>query len=222
MVKAPLHIVLLGPPGSGKGTQAQSLVERLSLTQIASGDLFRIHLKNNTNLGQTAKIYLDRGELVPDDLTIQMVMDRLEAPDCLTGVIFDGFPRTVNQAHVLDTALADQKKQINLVISIAVSNEIIVERLSNRWICPVDNRVYNTSTNPPMVAGVCDKEGAILYQRSDDQPHTVRNRLKIYAEKTKPLIDYYQERDLLVEVNGNRPIGEMTQVIEEIITEQTA
>jgi adenylate kinase len=220
MVKEPRYIVLLGPPGSGKGTQAQRLTERLGLTQVASGDLFREHLKNNTALGQVAKIYLDRGELVPDDLTIQMVVDRLARPDCQKGAILDGFPRTVAQARSLDEALNAQKRRVDVAISIQVPAEVIVERLSGRWICPVDNRVYHEVYNPPQQVGVCDIDGAKLYQRSDDQPDTVRKRIKVYQEKTKPLIEYYQEMNVLAEINGDQPIDRVNTLIEEVLTER--
>jgi len=212
-VKEPLYIILLGPPGSGKGTQAQALTGCLGLKQVASGDLFREHLNKKTVLGETAKIYLDRGELAPDDLTIQMVMERLAQPDCQAGAVLDGFPRTVTQARFFDEALKAQHKSINLVISISVPDEIIVERLSGRWICPIDNRVYHTLFNPPSVPGICDVDGAKLYQRSDDQPETVRKRLKVYAEKTKPLIDYYAAKNLLVNIDGYQPIELVTDLL---------
>jgi adenylate kinase len=197
-------------------------METLGLTQVASGDLFREHLKNNTELGKIAKIYLDRGELVPDELTIQMVVERLSRPDCQRGVILDGFPRTVAQAHSLDEALQVQGRRVNIAISIQVPTEVIVERLSGRWICPVDNRVYHEVYNPPQQSGICDVDGAKLYQRSDDQPDTVRKRIKVYQEKTRPLIEYYDEKNILVKVDGNQLIDQVNTLIEDALAERVS
>jgi adenylate kinase len=202
----PKYIVLIGAPGAGKGTQAARLRELLNLPHVASGDLFRENLKNQTELGLKAKSYMDRGELVPDDVTIAMVMERLSRPDCANGALLDGFPRTIAQAEALDQALAATGRKIGVVPYIAVPDEALVERLSGRWLCRVCGESYHTLFCPPRRAGVCDKEGGALYQRDDDKPETVRNRLKVYWQQTSPLIDYYRRRGVLVEVNGDQAI----------------
>jgi len=203
----PLYIVLLGAPGAGKGTQARLLTEELGIAHVASGDLFREHLNNQTELGCLAKQYMDRGELVPDDVTIRMVMERLERPDCAKGAILDGFPRTVAQARALDEALSTRGLQVDIVPYIKVSEETLVARLSGRWICRQCQATYHTLFNPPKKPGVCDICGGELYQRSDDTEETVRRRLQVYFEQTLPLIEYYQERGLLVEIDGEQEIN---------------
>lgn len=202
----PKYIVLIGPPGAGKGTQAVRLHEALNLPHVASGDLFRENLKNETELGLKAKSYMDRGELVPDGVTIAMVMERLGQPDCAGGALLDGFPRTIAQAEALDQALAGRGRKISVVPYISVPDEVLVERLSGRWLCRVCGESYHVLFSPPRRPGVCDKDGGELYQRDDDKPETVRNRLKVYWEQTSPLIDYYRRRGVLVEVNGDQPI----------------
>ena len=202
----PKYVILIGAPGAGKGTQATRLHELLNLPHVASGDLFRENLKNQTELGLKAKAYMDRGELVPDDVTIAMVMDRLGRPDCANGALLDGFPRTIAQAEALDQALAATGRKINVVPYIAVPDEALVERLSGRWLCRTCGESYHTLFNPPRRPGVCDKDGGELYQRDDDKPETVRNRLKVYWQQTSPLIDYYRRRGVLVEVNGDQAI----------------
>jgi adenylate kinase len=206
MAVEPRFIVLLGPPASGKGTQATRLREALDLPHIASGDLFRDNLKNETELGQKAKVYMDRGDLVPDDITIAMVMDRLSRPDCADGALFDGFPRTIAQAEALDEALAAQGHRIGLVPNIVVPDDVLVERVSGRRLCRVCGEAYHIHFNPPKQPGVCDDDGGELYQRDDDQPETVRQRLKVYWDQTSPLIDYYRLQKVSVEVNGDQPI----------------
>jgi adenylate kinase len=206
MAVEPRFIVLLGPPASGKGTQAARLREALGLPHIASGDLFRENLKNETELGLKAKVYMDRGELVPDDVTIAMVMARLKRPDCAGGALFDGFPRTIAQAEALDQALAERGHRIGVVPYIAVPDEVLVERVSGRRLCRVCGEAYHVKFNPPKRPGVCDNDGGELYQRGDDRPETVRKRLQVYWEQTSPLIDYYRDRGVLVEVNGDQPI----------------
>lgn len=204
------YIILLGPPGAGKGTQAEMLRQRLGLTHVSSGDLFRENVSKGTPLGKLAKSYMDRGELVPDDVTVQMVVERISRPDSARGVVFDGFPRTEAQAKALDQALAKEHKRIDAVPHIQVEDEKLVQRLSSRWICPVDGAVYNTMTNPPRTAGRCDKDNVELYQREDDKPDTVRRRLQVYHTQTKPLIDYYRSKSVLRDVNGDQTI-EMVQ-----------
>jgi len=219
MAQEPQYIVLLGPPASGKGTQAARLCEELDLPHVASGDLFRENLKNETELGQKAKKYMDRGELVPDDITIAMVMERLSRPDCAGGAILDGFPRTIAQAEALDEALAAQGHKINAVLYIAVPDEVLVERVSGRRLCRVCGKAYHVKFNPPKQPGVCDEDGGDLYQRDDDRPETVRKRLKVYWEQTSPLIDYYRDQGMLVEVDGDQPIDAVTADLREALVE---
>jgi len=206
----PKYIILLGPPASGKGTQAARLREALHLPHVASGDLFRENLKNETELGLKAKGYMDRGELVPDDVTIAMVLERLSRPDCANGAILDGFPRTIAQAEALDEALARRGQRINVVPCITVPDEVLVERVSGRRLCRTCGEAYHVRFNPPRQPGVCDKDGGELYQRDDDKPETVRKRLQVYREQTSPLIDYYRRRGLVVEINGDQPIDAVT------------
>jgi adenylate kinase len=203
------YIILLGAPGAGKGTQAEILRERLGLAHVASGDLFRENVSKGTPLGKLAKSYMDKGELVPDDVTVQMVMDRISRPDTAAGVVFDGFPRTEAQAAALDSALARAGKKIGMAILVDVADDSLVGRLSARWICPIDGVVYNTLTNPPRTAGRCDKDDGELYQREDDKPDTVRRRLQVYHTQTQPLIDYYSNAGLLTIVNGEQEIGKV-------------
>lgn len=210
------YVILLGAPGAGKGTQAEILRERFGLAHISSGDLFREHVAKQTPLGLLAKTYMDKGELVPDDVTIKMVMERIARDDCARGVIFDGFPRTEAQARALDAALAQAHKHIGAVIYIRVPDPVLVERLSARWSCPTCGAVYNQLTNPPRVAGQCDKDGSTLIQRNDDQPDTVRRRLQVYHQQTAPLIAYYQQRGVLREVNGEQPIEQVTTALAQI------
>jgi adenylate kinase len=197
-----VYLVLLGPPGAGKGTQAERLEEELKLPHVASGDLFRENLRNETELGLLAKTYMDKGDLVPDDVTIAMVRERLQRPDCDRGAILDGFPRTQPQAESLDRMLADMGRQLDGVLYIAVPDEELVRRLSGRWICRQCQAPYHTLFSPPASEGVCDACGGVLYQRDDDKPETVRARLKVYHQQTSPLIDYYRRTGLLVEVDG--------------------
>jgi adenylate kinase len=206
MAAEPRFIVLLGPPASGKGTQAARLREVLDLPHVASGDLFRENLKNETELGLQARVYIDRGELVPDDVTIAMVMERLSRPDCAGGALLDGFPRTIAQAEALDQALAERGHRISLVPYIAVPDEVLVERVSGRRLCRVCGEAYHVKFNPPKRPGLCDNDGGDLYQREDDKPETVRKRLQVYWEQTSPLIDYYRDRGILVKVNGDQTI----------------
>jgi adenylate kinase len=204
------YIVLLGPPGAGKGTQAQIIAEKYELVHVSSGDLFRENLKNETDLGKLAQTFMNRGELVPDDVTIAMVRDRLSRPDCHNGALLDGFPRTPAQAEALSRMLQELGGAVNLVPYIFVPEEILVERLGGRWTCRANGHVFHEKFNPPAVAGICDEDGSELYQRDDDKPETVKNRIKVYQEQTAPLITYYQEKGLLVEVDGTKPIEAVT------------
>ena len=205
--QTPLYIVLLGPPGAGKGTQARLLAEALNIPQLSSGDLFRENLREGTELGLLAKSYMEKGELVPDDVTVRMVMERLSRPDCEEGAILDGFPRTLTQAVTLDEALAHQGRKISVVLLIQVSDEEVIRRLSGRWVCQNCGAVYHTIFNPPREPGRCDQCGGPLYQREDDRPDTVRNRLLVYYKQTAPLVGYYFAHGLLVEINGEQDVG---------------
>jgi adenylate kinase len=207
----PTFIVLLGPPGVGKGTQAKILSEKTGLAHISSGDLFRENLKNQTELGKLAQTYMTKGELVPDDVTVAMIKDRLSRPDCAAGAILDGFPRTPAQAEALETMLRDFNGQVNLVPFITAGEDVLVERLSGRWTCRANGHIFNEKTNPPKNDKVCDFDGSELYQRDDDKPETVKNRIKVYFEQTAPLISYYRDHGKLVEIDGTRPIDQVTQ-----------
>jgi len=202
----PKYIVLLGPPGSGKGTQAARVAESLHLPHVASGDLFRYNIGHETELGLKAKVYMDRGDLVPDDITIAMVLDRLSKPDCAKGALLDGFPRTLAQAEALDTALAVQGHKVSLVPLIAVPDEVVVERLSGRLICRECQTPFHKVYNPFQTCPYDKCNGEFIYQRDDDKPETVRSRLKVYWEQTSPLIDYYRDKGVLVEIDGDQPM----------------
>jgi adenylate kinase len=218
-----VYIILLGAQGSGKGTQAELLSQTLGVPHIASGDLFRKAIDEKTELGVKAKAYIDRGELVPDDLTVTMVVKRLEEPDCSQGVLFDGFPRTVAQAEVLDKGLQEVGKQIDLAIYLQVPRDELLKRLSGRSICRANQHVYNINTYPPKVAGVCDIDGSELYQRTDDTGEAVQKRLDIFFNETIRLLDYYGNQKKLVEVDGNQDIGQVQQSLLDVIrTRQTS
>jgi adenylate kinase len=208
-----MQIVLLGPPGVGKGTQAERLEKELDLPHVASGDLFRENLRQDTPLGWEARTYMDRGELVPDDITIAMVRARLEAPDCRQGVILDGFPRTVAQAEGLKEVFSALGWKLDVVFNITAPEEELVSRLSGRRICRDCQTPYHVRFNPPKKEGVCDVCGGELYQREDDKRETVRKRLKVYHEQTAPLIDYYREAGLLQVIDGDREIDEVTRAL---------
>ncbi len=203
------YIVLLGPPGAGKGTQAEVISESLKLAHISSGDIFRENLKNETDLGKLAQGYMNRGELVPDDVTIAMIRERLLRPDCANGAVLDGFPRTPAQADALQGMLKDLGGSVQRVPYINVPSEVLVARLSGRWTCQ-QGHVYHALFNPPQVPGKCDVDGLELYQREDDQPATVERRIRVYLEQTSPLIEYYRERGLLSEVDGTQAIDKVT------------
>jgi adenylate kinase len=199
-------IILLGGPGVGKGTQAELLGEQLGLVTIASGNLLRENIRTGTSLGVRANEYMQRGELVPDGLVIDMVTARLKAPDVARGVILDGFPRTLEQAQALDAYLAAQRKRVDRALYIKAPDEILLDRLSGRWICRNCQASYHEKFNPPRVAGVCDLCGGELYQRNDDRRDVMENRLRVYFDQTMPVIQYYQSNDMLIEVDGAQEI----------------
>jgi adenylate kinase len=204
------YIVLLGPPGVGKGTQAEIIAKTTSLPHISSGDLFRENIKNATELGKLAQSFMNKGELVPDDVTIGMIRDRLSRPDCKDGALLDGFPRTTVQADALEKLLAEFGGKVNYVPYIAASEATLVERLSGRWTCKAQGHIFHAKFNPPKKPGVCDMDGSELYQRDDDKAETVIRRIQVYFAQTAPLIAYYRERGLLSEIDGSRPIEQVT------------
>lgn len=206
----PVYVVLLGPPGAGKGTQAQAISEKLALTHVSSGDIFRENIKQSTELGALAKSYMDKGELVPDAVTIAMIQERLSRPDCANGALLDGFPRTVAQAIALEQMLSGLQGQVNVVPYIKVAEEILVERLGGRWTCRSEGHVYHQLYNPSKQPGVCDVDGSELYQRDDDKAETVSRRIRVYMNQTAPLIAHYQEQGKLLEVDGSQAIEKVT------------
>lgn len=203
-------IVLLGPPGAGKGTQAQIISKTMNLAHISSGDIFRENLKNQSELGKLAQTYMDRGALVPDDVTIAMIQDRLGRSDCKNGALLDGFPRTPTQAKALDEMLRKTNQEIDCVPYINVPAEVLIERLSGRWSCPTCGFVYHEKFNPPINPGICDKDQSDLYQRTDDKVETVKKRIDVYWEQTSPLIEYYQNNGLLLEIDGTQAIEKVS------------
>ena len=209
-----LFVVFLGAPGAGKGTQAAVVAEKLSLAHVATGDMFRAAQKQDTDLARQARSYMEKGLLVPDEITIRMVEERIQAPDCENGVIFDGFPRNLKQAQALDEALERQGKAINQVVYIKVSEDDLLARLGGRWICRQVQMPYNAVNSPPSTEGVCDRCGGELYQRADDREETVRERLQVFFEQTAPLIDHYTRAGRLLEVAGE---GEVDQVRQRIL-----
>jgi len=212
-----VNLVMLGPPGAGKGTQAALIAEKLGVPHVATGDLFREALKSETELGLTAKSYMERGELVPDEVTVAMVRERLQKPDSESGVVLDGFPRTIEQAEALKVLLAEQGEAIDAALFIDAAEDELVRRLSNRWTCRNCQAVYNVISNPPHEEGKCDICGGELYQRADDVPETVRNRIRVYWQQTSPLVDYYQDQGLLITIKSEGGIERVQQKIQEAL-----
>lgn len=211
-------VVLLGPPGAGKGTQARLLEEQLGLPQIATGDLFRKHLKNRTPLGELAKGYMDVGELVPDKVTIAMVKERLDSADCEQGAILDGFPRTRSQAEALDTLLADMGTAVDSVLYLYVSQHQITERLTGRWVCRSCGAVFHVEFRPTRLAGVCDNCGGHLMQLSYDTEEAQQRRIEVFNEQTAPLIDYYRKRNLLHKIDGEQTVSSINRKLRQVIS----
>lgn len=205
-----MRAVLVGPPGAGKGTQAQILASELAVPKVSTGDIFRANVSGGTELGTRAKKYMDRGDLVPDEVTNAMVKDRLSKEDAAAGFLLDGFPRNVPQAETLKGMLAELDTRLDVVLELRVDEEEVVKRLSGRRSCPECGQVYHVEYDPPKVAGRCDNEGAELYQREDDREETVRHRLKVYREQTAPLVEFYEAEGLLATIAATGSVEEVT------------
>lgn len=208
-----MRLVLLGPPGVGKGTQASAIVEKYNIPHISTGDIFRTNIKEGTDLGKKAKEYMDKGLLVPDDLVVSIVKDRLTEEDCKTGFLLDGFPRTIKQADILEDELEDMGIKLDSVINIYADSEVLIERAVGRRICKVCGKAYHINFNPPKEAGVCDLDGGELFQREDDTEETVAKRIEVYQNQTEPLISFYKEKGILSDVNGTQPIEKVSKDI---------
>ena len=204
-----MKIIMLGAPGAGKGTQAKKIAEKYGIPHISTGDIFRANIKNQTELGMKAKGYMDQGMLVPDELTLELIMDRFTNDDCKNGYVLDGFPRTIPQAEALTKALADKNDAVDYAINVDVPDEAIVTRMSGRRACLACGGTYHIKFNPTKVESVCDACGGELVLRADDKPETVQKRLDVYHEQTQPLIDYYQTQNILKEVDGTLPLEEV-------------
>ena len=214
-----MKIIMLGAPGAGKGTQAKKLAERYSIPHISTGDIFRANIKNGTELGKKAKSYMDEGELVPDDLVVDLVVDRFKNPDCANGYVLDGFPRTIPQAEALDTALNAIGETVDFAINVEVPDENIINRMSGRRACVGCGATYHIKYNPTKVEGICDSCGEKLILRDDDKPETVKNRLSVYHDQTQPLIDFYNKKGILAEVDGTKDMDDVYNAIVNILGE---
>jgi adenylate kinase len=210
-----LDLVLLGPVGAGKGTQARRIAIKYGVPHIASGDLLRAHRQRDTELGREAKGYMDRGALVPDELVITMIVERMRQPDANHGVLLDGFPRTLAQASALDRELDEEGRVLKMALYLEVPFDVLVERAAGRWTCRICQTTYNYRANPPRQEGVCDLEGGELYQREDDRVEVVSERIKVYIHDTVPVVDYYRERGILSEVDGTLDIESVARAIEQ-------
>ncbi|AMX00478.1 adenylate kinase [Rummeliibacillus stabekisii] len=212
-----MNIVLMGLPGAGKGTQADKIVEKYGIPHISTGDMFRAAIQNGTELGLQAKSFMDQGALVPDEVTIGIVRERLSEADCDKGFLLDGFPRTTAQAEALDQILADLGKKVEHVINIEVERDDLVKRLTGRRICKVCGSSYHLIFNPPKEAGICDKDGGELYQRADDNPETVNNRLEVNIKQSQPLLDFYREKHILTNINGQQDINDVFAEVDALL-----
>ena len=208
-----MKIIMLGAPGAGKGTQAARMAEKYHIPHISTGDIFRANIRDNTELGQKAKSYMDKGLLVPDELTCDLVMDRISQDDCRDGFILDGFPRTIPQAEALTKALEAKGTAMDAAVDVEVPDENIINRMGGRRFCPVCGATYHVVALPPKKEGICDNDGAALVIRDDDKPETVKTRLDVYHEQTQPLIDYYQKAGILKTVDGTKSADEVFEAI---------
>ncbi len=206
-----MFVVFLGAPGSGKGTQATILAKKFGLVHVATGELLRDAARRGTELGRMARDYMERGELVPDDLVVAIVIDRLSRPDAVDGAVLDGFPRNLEQARALEQALEQRGLAVDEAIYLRVSDPVLIKRLAGRWECSSCGTPYHLVNNPPKTPGICDRCGEPLTQRPDDRPETVRRRLEVYLEQTAPLLEYYRDKGVLVGVDGEQPIADVTQ-----------
>ncbi len=206
-----MRLVLVGPPGAGKGTQAEFIAERFTIPKISTGDIFRSNVSGGTKLGKLAKQYMDAGDLVPDEVTIAMVRDRLGEPDAAAGFLLDGFPRNVAQAYELDSILGDLGTSLDVVLELEVDNDEVVKRLSGRRTCRKCGHIWHVEFDPTKIEGICDRCGGELFQRDDDLPETVRHRLEVYAEQTSPLIEFYSGRGQLLVVDAMGPVEDVTE-----------
>ena len=216
-----MKIIMLGAPGAGKGSPASRIAKEYQLPHISTGDIFRANLKEETELGKRAKSFMDKGELVPDDITIAMLLDRIHKEDCKNGYILDGFPRTIPQAEALKEALAKKDEKIDLALDVEASDELIIKRMAGRRTCPACGAIYHIVTLPPKTEGICDRCGADLIQRKDDNEETVKNRLKIYHEVTEPLISYYKKEGILEEIDGAEELDKVFEKVKRIIHERS-
>ena len=214
-----MKIIMLGAPGAGKGTQAKKIAAKYAIPHISTGDIFRANIKNNTELGQKAKTYMDKGELVPDELVVDLIMDRFKEADCANGYVLDGFPRTIPQAEALDKALSANGESVDYAVNVEVPDENIINRMSGRRACVGCGATYHIQFNPTKVEGICDACGEKLILRDDDKPETVKNRLSVYHEQTQPLIEYYDKQGILKSVDGTKPMDEVFSAIVGILGE---
>ena len=214
-----MMIIMLGAPGAGKGTQAKKIAEKYQIPHISTGDIFRANIKGGTELGMKAKTFMDQGMLVPDEITIGMLMDRIGQEDCINGYVLDGFPRTIPQAESLTKALAERGEKVDYAINVDVPDENIINRMSGRRACLGCGATYHITFNPPVKEGICDTCGQELVLRDDDKPETVKKRLDVYHQQTQPLIDYYKNAEILAEVDGTQPMDAVFQGIVEILGE---
>ena len=212
-----MNIILMGLPGAGKGTQASEIVKKFPIPHISTGDMFRKAIKDETDLGKEAKSYMDRGELVPDEVTVGIVKERISEDDAKKGFLLDGFPRTIEQAEALNNIMSELDREIDAVINIEVPEEELMNRLTGRRICEKCGTTYHLVFNPPKVDGVCDIDGGKLYQRKDDNPETVSNRLSVNVKQSKPILEYYDEKGVLKNIDGAKDIDEVTKDVIDIL-----